>query len=261
MNVSQIRLCSQLRPASYLCKVISVTPPLCCENQTMQQFYKINRNINTFHQLNQITKTTGAEYLYEKKSPWVKSLVKKLGWKFIYKGKFSMLGFELYESLIKDIDYLQFFKDFEMEDTFHSWFLIVELHVWMLSVRVMRDEEYGRVVRDGLISTMWSDVDERSQHMTILKSTQTAQVRELSEEFRAAFLNYDEGILGDDKVLAGAVWRRFFCKNCDNAWHIERLVHYIRHQISMLDHTSNKDIFVEKKLKLITLTDIPIPQG
>lgn len=59
------------------------------------------------------------------------------------------------------------FADFEMEDTFHSWFLIVELHVWMLSVRVMRDEEYGRVVRDGLISTMWSDVDERSQHMTV----------------------------------------------------------------------------------------------
>lgn len=67
------------------------------------------------------------------------------------------------------------FIDFEMEDTFHSWFLVVELHVWMMSVRVMRDEEFGKVVRDGIIQTMWSDIEERSQHLTVshidLKST------------------------------------------------------------------------------------------
>ncbi|KAI5711398.1 hypothetical protein M8J75_000118 [Diaphorina citri] len=253
---SLYRVCSQMRP---VCQIqqkvfsISQTASLCCGNQAIQQYHNRSRSISTCSQLNQITKTTGAEYLYEKKSPWLKSLIKKLGWKFLYKGKFSMLGYQMYESIIKNVNYLQFFKDFEMEDTFHSWFLVVELHVWMMSVRVMRDEEFGKVVRDGIIQTMWSDIEERSQHLT------RAQVQELSDEFRAAFLNYDEGILGDDKVLAGAVWRRFFCKNCDNPELIERLVHYIRHQISVLDHTSNKDLFVEQKPVLISLSDVPMP--
>lgn len=65
---------------------ISQTASLCCGNQAIQQYHNRSRSISTCSQLNQITKTTGAEYLYEKKSPWLKSLIKKLGWKFLYKG-------------------------------------------------------------------------------------------------------------------------------------------------------------------------------
>uniref|UniRef100_A0A8D9BS58 Ubiquinol-cytochrome-c reductase complex assembly factor 1 n=3 Tax=Cacopsylla melanoneura TaxID=428564 RepID=A0A8D9BS58_9HEMI len=263
MNLSSLcRVYSQMRPACYIkhLVVLNQRPSLCYSSHLVQQYYDPSRGITTCNQFNQLTKTTGAEYLSENKSPWIKSIIKKLGWKFVIKGKFSMMGYELYESLLKNMDYLQFFKDFEMDDTFHSWFLVVELHVWMLSVRVMRDEEFGKTVRDAIIQTMWSDVVERSQHMTVLQSTQTAQVKELSEEFRAAMINYDEGIQSDDKVLAGAIWRRFFCKNCDNPLLIERLVHYVRRQVYELEHTSNKALFMEKKLKLVNLADVTLSQ-
>lgn len=42
---------------------------------------------------------------------------------------------------------------------------------------------------------------------------------------------YDEG-LSDDKVLAAAVWRRFYFLADDvKAEHIEKLVKFIRHQV------------------------------
>ena len=58
------------------------------------------------------------------------------------------------------------------------------------------------------------------------------QVNDLSEHFQAALLTYDEGILRDDKVLASALWRRFFSKQCYEAEQIERMVQYVRKQVS-----------------------------
>ena len=43
-----------------------------------------------------------------------------------------------------------FFKTFDMPDTFYSWFLVTELHVWMLSCRLMHEGEYGRITRNSM---------------------------------------------------------------------------------------------------------------
>lgn len=44
-------------------------------------------------------------------------------------------------------------------------------------------------------------------------------------------IGYDEGILSEDKVLAGALWRRFFCLECNNPEHLEKLLIYVRKQV------------------------------
>jgi cytochrome b pre-mRNA-processing protein 3 len=58
-----------------------------------------------------------------------------------------------------------------------------------------------------------------------------AQIHELSQQFHAAIIGYDEGLLTDDVVLAGAVWRTFLQQNCSDPEHVECLVHYIRKQV------------------------------
>jgi cytochrome b pre-mRNA-processing protein 3 len=58
-----------------------------------------------------------------------------------------------------------------------------------------------------------------------------AQVHELSQQFQAALIGYDEGLQSDDKVLAGAVWRVFLQRDCKEPENIECLVHYIRKQV------------------------------
>lgn len=48
-----------------------------------------------------------------------------------------------------------------MPDTFYSWFLITELHVWMLMVRFMAEGSYGKVVRNNIVEAMWTDITVR----------------------------------------------------------------------------------------------------
>lgn len=59
------------------------------------------------------------------------------------------------------------------------------------------------------------------------------QIQEISYQFNAALIGYDEGIQSDDKTLAGALWRRFFRLECNNPEHIETLLIYVRKQVRL----------------------------
>lgn len=61
-----------------------------------------------------------------------------------------------------------------------------------------------------------------------------SQIRELGDQFHAALLAYDEGLLTNDKVLASALWRRFFEMNCRNPKDLETMVKYVRRQVSVV---------------------------
>lgn len=54
---------------------------------------------------------------------------------------------------------------------------------------------------------------------------------DLSGQFNAALIDYDEGILSEDKVLAGALWRIFFCSECNDPEQLETLLTYVRKQV------------------------------
>lgn len=54
-----------------------------------------------------------------------------------------------------------------MPDTFHSWFVIRNLHVWMLMARLMQEGDDGRLVRNALVEAMWDDVDFRSKNLGV----------------------------------------------------------------------------------------------
>ena len=77
----------------------------------------------------------------------------------------------------------------------------------------------------------------------------------LNEDFQAALLIYDEGILGNDQDLANAVWRRFFVKTPDPDYEkIETLVRYIRRTMSVLDNTDLKSL-LSKQIKWLPLKE------
>lgn len=152
----------------------------------------------------------------------------------IYKKKYRLMltGYLLYSSIADKLDYSVFFKDFNMPDTFFSWFLITELHVWMLMARFMAEGDRGKVVRNNIVEAMWNDVTIRTDKLGYISGrVKRRQIMDLSYQFNAAILGYDEGILSDDKVLAGTLWRRYFVSQCNNPEHIEKLLIYVRKQV------------------------------
>lgn len=54
-----------------------------------------------------------------------------------------------------------------MEDTFHSWFVVRGLHVWMLMVRLMNEGDNGRLVRNAFVEAMWEDIDFKSKQIGV----------------------------------------------------------------------------------------------
>lgn len=59
-------------------------------------------------------------------------------------------------------------------------------------------------------------------------------MQEIGYQFNAAVIGYDEGIMTNDKVLAGALWRRLFQSECNNPEHLEQLVIYVHKTVCYL---------------------------
>lgn len=145
-------------------------------------------------------------------------------------------SFMMYQSVADKINYKQFFEAYNMPNTFNSWFLVTELHVWILLLRAMAEGsesgEDGRFIRNCIVEAMWADVNTRAKKLGSQNPGGVRdQIQVLSQQFQAALITYDEGIAGDDMVLAGAIWRRFFEMDCENYEQLERLVKYVRCQV------------------------------
>lgn len=159
----------------------------------------------------------------------------------------------MYQSVADSINYKAIFSQFNLPNTFNSWFLVTELHVWMLLVRAMAEGsetgEDGRFMRNCIVEAMWADVNSRAKKLGSQNpSGVRGQIQTLSQQFQAALITYDEGIANDDIVLAGAIWRRFFEMDCDDYEQLEQMVQYVRKQIKMLDSLSRHDFAVKPKI-------------
>ena len=147
-----------------------------------------------------------------------------------------------------------------MPDTFNSWFLVTELHCWMLMTRVMGEGsesgEDGRFLRNCIVESMWTDVQTRAKKLSLDNpSASRAQVQILSEQFQATLINYDEGMSSDDKYLANALWRRFFDMKCEDFTQLEKLVKYVRKSTKMLDSLNRDDLLQKPKIEWPKLND------
>ncbi|KAJ8919126.1 hypothetical protein NQ315_012111 [Exocentrus adspersus] len=170
----------------------------------------------------------------QKEDSTIKRILNKIPFFNIEKLRAKAVAYILYESIADQINYVAIFDEFDLPDTFYSWFVITELYIWMLSARMMAEDTLGRHVRNGLVEAFWLDVAQRVKKLgagstAIVKQ----QVSELSEQLQAAFLAYDEGLQSDDTVLAGALWRRF----------------YKGREVVLLDNMSKEQIFKEKSIR------------
>lgn len=180
-------------------------------------------------------------------------IMKKFGLGRDSKSRLKIASYLLYESVADRINYHEFFTYFDLPNTFNSWFLITELHVWMLLLRAMAEGseagEEGRHMRNCIVEALWNDVNIRAKKLgTDNPSGTRMQIQILSQQFQAALITYDEGIQADDKILAGALWRRFFEKKCESYVHLEKLVQYVRIQVRMLDDIGRENFISNPKI-------------
>lgn len=177
------------------------------------------------------------------------------------KARLKVAAYYMFESIADKINYLDFFNEFDLPNTFNSWFLVTELHVWMIMLRAMAEGsekgQDGRILRNNIVEAMWADVNTRAKKLGAHNPSGTRmQIEMLSEQFQAALIAYDEGVMSDDKVLAAALWRRFFERDCRDYTKLEKLVLYVRKHVQLLDKLSREDFVHKPKIAWLPLADI-----
>ncbi|XP_055339723.1 ubiquinol-cytochrome-c reductase complex assembly factor 1-like [Paramacrobiotus metropolitanus] len=166
-------------------------------------------------------------------------------------------GMVMYGCCTDPLNHLHFFDVLGLPDTFNSWFKITELHVWMCAVRLSIEAYDGKYCRNEIVKNMWKDVEVRSKSLGEAASAlRKQQIKILAEQFRANLFAYDEGLLYDDKVLAGALWRNFFAMQCEDPRKIELLVHYVRKQIDNLECQDRHTILANGIVKWIPINEV-----
>lgn len=161
-------------------------------------------------------------------------------------------GFFLYRFTVDRIDHVGIIKDYRLADTFFTWFLITELHVWMIMLRLQDAGREGPDLIKNLVAAMWQDADMRKKKLGKLRESKVREhMQEIGHQFNAAIIGYDEGIMTNDKILAGALWRRLFQSECNNPEHLERLVIYVHKTMKMLDDLPHETLFRPSQIKWI----------
>ncbi|XP_065547950.1 ubiquinol-cytochrome-c reductase complex assembly factor 1 isoform X2 [Lathamus discolor] len=158
--------------------------------------------------------------------------------------KIKVAALRMYTCCVEKTDYEEFFNRCQMPDTLNSWFLVAQLHVWMCLVRMKQEGRTGKYMCRYIVHCMWEDVEQRGKVMGINSVVLKQDMRSMVENFYAALFGYDEGILSDDHVLAAALWRNLFNKNCEDPRHLELLVEYVRKQMQHLDALSGEDLLL-----------------
>lgn len=140
-----------------------------------------------------------------------------------------------YEACTDKLDPANYFENFKLPDTLFSFFLVVQLHVWMCQARSMCEGPEGRTLRNEIIERMWQDIDTRLQRMEIYAFNQRQEVLgDLLYHHQGAIFSYDEGLLVDDKTLANAIWRTLYTKTPVDPQTLEFVVRYVRTQMNHL---------------------------
>ncbi|OWF53431.1 ubiquinol-cytochrome-c reductase complex assembly factor 1-like [Mizuhopecten yessoensis] len=148
----------------------------------------------------------------------------------------EIAGYRAWLSIIEFTDYQEFCTALELPDTFNTWYLMVELHVWIIMTRLILEGVEGRYFRNVLVSMMWKDVESRMQEVEEVSFNDRKHfLDQIKHHLHNAMLYYDEGLLSDDRALANALWNILFERSDVSARSMETIVMYVRAQILFLD--------------------------
>ncbi|KAL5490880.1 hypothetical protein EMCRGX_G016073 [Ephydatia muelleri] len=190
-------------------------------------------------------------------------LIGWLGGFYSNKAVLSRSAKTLYENCIDKVDYENFFKVCAMPDSFQSWFLVAQLHLWLCMVRLKREGKDGDYMLKQMVAMFWNDVEARMKILGVNSGrTINRGLRDLVHEFYGLVIAYDEGLLTDDRTMAAAVWRNLVSdKENTEPTQLALAVDYIRRQVKVMDEGDSELLLRKGQVQMyplaLTLSSTP----
>ncbi|XP_035828557.1 ubiquinol-cytochrome-c reductase complex assembly factor 1 isoform X2 [Aplysia californica] len=168
----------------------------------------------------------------------------KMKWDMGFYGKLQvpnrrlkLSGYNLYVCCTDFIDFPEFVKETGIPDTFNSWFSLLQLHLWLVYVKLSQMGPEGFLLKNHMYSSMWHGVEKRLEKFEdMLGSERRKAVKNFYSMMVLSIMHYDEAILSSDKLLANALWLQLFGQDADVAPDkLALMVEYIRKQVQYHD--------------------------
>lgn len=173
-------------------------------------------------------------------------------------------GFRLYLSAEEASRYNQFYDYVGVPDTMTAWHKLTTLHIWLIMTRLATEGREGRLVRNEMIEGFLTDTKTKSKLIgkELKVQVKGEEIEFLHEQFLAALINYDEGLLGSDRQLAGSVWRCLFDLKKDvDPTDLETVVAYIRKQVSHLQKIDSRSMLTNGLIPFLPVHGNSVPKS
>ncbi|OMJ13363.1 Protein CBP3, mitochondrial [Smittium culicis] len=183
------------------------------------------------------------------------SFLQKIFSPFVPQYQSIQIGQNIYSTCsFTEEQYDQFWlKQANMNPSFQSWFSITLLYVWLNLTR-LRSVEHSKFYKQQLIDSFFAEAEERIKKTGINSGKiVNDSLKDLTANYFGCIMSFDEGLITNDAVLAGSVWRNIL-SNCENAEVLYLVVLYIRRQLKMLDQLDNS-AFILGKYKFEDIND------
>ncbi|XP_060081891.1 ubiquinol-cytochrome-c reductase complex assembly factor 1-like [Ylistrum balloti] len=113
--------------------------------------------------------------------------------------KLELSAYRSWLCITELVDHDAFCEILDLPDTFNTWFLINELHLWIILTRLSFEGVEGRYFRNVLVSLMWKDTELRMKEVETVSFNERKEfLDQMKFHLQNAFLFYDEVIIKDE---------------------------------------------------------------
>lgn len=103
-----------------------------------------------------------------------------------------------------------FFTDYRVPDTLDGRFELICLHAFLYLHRLRAEQPRANRLSQSFFDRMFADFDRSLREMGTGDLSVGKHVKRMARAFYGRILAYEEGLTGDDAVLAAAVYRNIF---------------------------------------------------
>jgi len=181
---------------------------------------------------------------------WHQNKIDWLKWKTnMYPSQFTKetllkAQLNLYVCATDFVDFGHLIRELRLSDNFLSWYLLMQLHVWMLTVKLSQLGPDGYVVYTHVWETMWGDVEKRLRLIKMPIKERKIYLRGLYTSLVECYLYMDEGLIGSDRQMAGGLWMTVFKEDKESVdfSRLALLVDYVRKNVQHHDKLDSSAI-------------------
>ncbi len=161
---------------------------------------------------------------------------------------------KLYASLVKKSRQPEFYTDLGVPDTFDCRFDMLIVHVFLVLHRLKRDHHQTSGMAQEIFDIMFADMDQSLRETGVGDMGIGKRIKAMARALYGRITAYEDGLNGDDTVMANALRRNLFRNMTPDDDNVARMASYVRHSVAVLD-AQETSVLLSGKVEFALLSD------